>query len=156
METIKIIIKSNAIVKKNGAKTSLFYKDKKSGRLRERDRPVHYYTDVYKDWAKDAIKSCVDFKTTHPELTFPLTDRFNLKCLFYLDRNTVVDLSALYEGVQDVLAGNAGVWKEQIPKSLYQIIEDDSIRFIGSHDGSRVVLDYVSPRTEIYLEEFKL
>ena len=105
--------------------------------------------------ACEAIKACAEFKNKHPEITFPITDKFNLKCLFYIDRDTRLDLSNLYEGVQDVLAGNAGVWKESVPKELYQIIEDDSIRFIGSHDGSRVILDYVNPRTEIYLEPFK-
>ena len=153
---IHITIPSCPMVKKNGAKTSLFMKDKRSGQLRQRPSPVHYYTDAYKQWAKEAIKACADYKNKHTDSIFPSTDRFNLKCIFYLDANRVVDLSALYEGVQDVLAGNAGVWKESVPARLYQIIEDDSIRFIGSHDGSRVVLDYVNPRTEVYLEEFKL
>lgn len=151
---IQIIIKGNPIVKKNTAKTSVMGKDK-NGRLLQRAVPVHWYTDAYKEWARNAIKACAEFKNTHPEMKFPLVDKFNLKCLFYIDRDTRLDLSNLYEGVQDVLAGNAGVWKESVPKELYQIIEDDSIRFIGSHDGSRVILDYVSPRTEIYLTEFK-
>lgn len=151
---IQIIIKGNPIVKKNTAKTSVMGKDK-NGRLLKRTAPIHWYTDVYKAWAREAIKACAEFKNTHTDMKFPLTDKFNLKCLFYIDRDTRLDLSNLYEGVQDVLAGNAGVWKESVPKELYQIIEDDSIRFIGSHDGSRVILDYVNPRTEIYLTEFK-
>lgn len=153
---IQITVPSCPIVKKNTAKMSFMYKDKKSGRLIQRPAPVHYYLEPYKKWAKNAIKACAEFINQHPEMDFPLTGQYNLKCIFYMNVNRVVDLSALYEGPQDVLAGNAGVWKESVPSRLYQIIEDDSTRFIGSHDGSRVVLDYVNPRTEITLTEFKL
>ena len=152
---IQITIKGTPIVKKNTAKTSVIGKDK-YGRLTKRATPVHWYTDAYKLWARNAIKACAEFKNTHQNITFPLTGKYNLKCIFFMDRDTVVDLSALYEGVQDVMAGNAGVWKDSVSKDLYQIIMDDSIRFIGSHDGSRVILDYTNPRTEITLTEFVL
>ena len=144
------------MVKKNSAKTSMFFKDKKSGRLRQRNKPVHYYTTAYLDWAKGAIQACAIYKTKHLEITFPITWQMTFKCLFFLKKNEVVDLSALYEGSQDIFAGNAGGKAINVPSNIYQIIEDDSIRFICSHDGSRVYLDYVNPRTEVYLIPFKL
>ena len=58
------------------------------------------------------------------------------------------------EGVQDVLAGNRGV--NIADKSYYQILEDDSIRYIGSIDGSRVIhLPGEPPRIEITITDFK-
>ena len=79
-------------------------------------------------------------------MTFPITDKVNLKCLFYLKDNRKVDLSGLYEGVQDVLSGNEK-WAN-VPPNLFQILFDDSHRYVGSHDGSRVLLDMLNPRIE--------
>lgn len=152
--TIQITIPSCPIVKKNNEHIS-YWKTDKYGRKTPREFPIKYPTPAYKEWSKQAIKACADYKNTHTEIDFPLQGQYNLKCIFYMDRNTVVDLSNLYEGTQDVLAGSVGIWEKTVPKHLYQIIEDDSVRFIGSHDGSRVVLDYVKPRTEITLTEFK-
>lgn len=148
---IKIVIPSHPMVKKNGAKTSMFYKDKRTGRLVQRKTPIHYYSKAYLDWAKTAVQSCAVFRTKNREMDFPLTGQYHLTCLFFLGKNIKVDLSALYEGVQDVLSGNAAGNSINVPSNIYQIIEDDSNRYIVSHDGSRVYLDYIKPRTEIYL-----
>lgn len=150
---IQITIKGTPIIKKNTSKTSLFTKDK-FGRRIPRETPVHYYTTVYKDWAKNAIQACMVYKTKHPEIKFPIDEKMNLKCLFYMPDNRRVDLSALYEGVQDVLSGNEK-WAN-IDANLYQIIFDDSVRYIGSHDGSRVLMDMINPRIEIFITNYKM
>lgn len=145
-----------AIVKKNSATTSYMYKDKKSGQVKVRQSntgafaPIHYYSKAYKEWAKNAVQACIVYKSKHPEIKFPLNKQYNLKMLFYYNVNRKVDLSALIEGVADVLAGN----EKWLNLSYdWSIIEDDSTRFIQSYDGSRVILEYVNPRTEIFLEE---
>lgn len=150
---LQITIKGVPIVKKGTSKTSLFTKDK-LGRRIPRETPVHYYTSNYKDWAKGAIQACMVYKTKHPEIKFPIDEKMNLKCLFFMPDNRRVDLSALYEGVQDVLSGNEK-WAN-IDANLYQIIFDDSVRYIGSHDGSRVLLDLTNPRIEIFITNYKM
>ena len=151
---IKIIIPGNPIVKKNSEHVSLFYKDK-HGRKIPRDQPIKFPSKAYKEWARIAVQTCATYKTKHTDWDFPIQEQMNMKCIFYFDRNTKVDLSNLYEGVQDVFAGCCKLFKGVHP-AMFQIIEDDNTRFIGSHDGSRVLLDYVKPRMEITLERFKL
>ncbi|MHB8362718.1 MAG: hypothetical protein ACYDBX_03810 [Patescibacteria group bacterium] len=150
---IEIVIPGTAIVKKNTAKTSLYYKDKNGMRI-PRNNPVHYYTSEYKDWAIIAIQACAVFKTKNSKIQFPITEKLNVKCLFYLKDNRAVDLSNLFQGVHDVLAGNAGA--VSVHPNIYQIIYDDSSRFIGSVDGSRILLDMVNPRTVIHLTNYKM
>lgn len=157
---ISIIFPGEIRVKKNSMTISYIYKDK-FGRLKirmtsdGRFTPVTYYTKAYKEWARQAIQACVVYKSKN-KIVYPLTGQYNLKCLFISNENKKVDLSALYEGVQDVLSGNAGVLKDRVSKSVYQIIEDDSVRYIASHDGSRYLyLPVEQPRTEIILTEFR-
>lgn len=148
---VNIVIAGTPIIKKNTSKTSMYMKDK-FGRKIPRDNPVHYYTTEYKDWARNAIQTCMVYKTKHREIQFPITEKMNLKCLFYMPNNRMVDLSNLFAGVHDVLAGNEK-WANVDP-SLYQIIYDDSSRYIGSVDGSRVLLDMVNPRVEIFITNY--
>ena len=149
-EPIHFVIPGDPIVKKNTLKKSVFYRDK-NNILRARVRPITYYSQAYKQWAKEAINSCMILhnKLSAKGYQLPLDGTYILKCIFYMSRNTVVDLSALYEGVQDVLTGNAGVYQNTVASRLYQIIADDSCRFIIGHDGSRVAYDYSNPRTEV-------
>uniref|UniRef100_A0A6H1ZLN5 Uncharacterized protein n=1 Tax=viral metagenome TaxID=1070528 RepID=A0A6H1ZLN5_9ZZZZ len=150
MEPVTIIIPGIVPVKKNTGKVSMYYKDKQ-GRTVPRKHPVYYYSTAYKDWARSAIIACQKFKT-QSKLTFPLTCKMNMQCIFYYPVDRVVDLSALYEAPQDVLCGKAGI--DRVPPEIYQIIQDDNTRFIGSHDGSRLALDPVNPRTVIVLTDF--
>ncbi len=158
---LNLILPGEARVKKNSMTVSYIYKNS-SGQLKIRMNadgrftPVTYYTEAYTEWAREAIQACIVFKSHHPEIKFPLQDKYNLKCLFFSAEDKVVDQSALYEGVQDVLTGKAGVFKDSVPGNLYQIIQDDSIRFIGSHDGSRYIYSPATiPKTEITLTDFK-
>ena len=61
----------------------------------------------------------------------------NVKCLFYMPKRYRVDLVNLLEAIDDIL-------------TFYKIIPDDSFKYIGGHDGSRVLYDKDDPRTEIY------
>jgi hypothetical protein len=156
-QPITLVIPGCPIVKKNTRKTSNYRKDK-NGKLIMLSNPISYYSKAYTEWGKTALVKCVDLRTKllADGWELPITDRINLKCLFFFDADRVVDLSNLYEGVQDLLAGNAGVYEDKVPKQYYQIIMDDSVRFIGGHDGSRFLLDYINPRTEVTIEPFIL
>jgi len=153
MIEIKLTIPGCPIVKKNSSTTSYRVKNKNGG-YNYLDRPIHYYTDAYKDWVRGAVQVLAVYKTHHPEIKFPIQDKMNLKCLFFMKDNRVVDLSALYEGIQDCLAGNEK-WLNVHPQ-LYKIIEDDSCRYIGSHDGSRVLYNPVDPHLEFTLSPYIL
>lgn len=66
----------------------------------------------------------------------------NIKCLFYMPKRYRVDLVNLLESIDDVL-------------THYKIIVDDSSKYVGGHDGSRVLYDKDNPRTEIYIEPLR-
>lgn len=148
---IRITISGQCMIKKNTSKTSMFMKDK-FGRKIPRDNPVHYYTTEYKDWARNAIQTCMIYKTKHPEIVFPITNEVNVKCIFYMQNNKLVDLTNLFAGVHDVLTGNEK-WAN-VPANLYQILFDDNTRYIKSVDGSRVFLDLINPRVEIFITNY--
>lgn len=150
---IKLIIPGVPIVKKNSAKTSLFYKDK-FGRRVTRDNPIHYYTKNYKEWAIIAVQACAIFKSKNAHIEFPITDKMNIRCLFFLPDNRSVDLTNLMQGTHDVLAGKAGA--VVVPSNVYQIIFDDAHRYLGSVDGSRILFDVVNPRTEVFITNYKM
>lgn len=145
---ITIVIPGRPIVKKDTKKFAMFYKDKR-GKIIQRDKPVVYYSEAYKKWAQLAIVRCINTKQQllNEGYELPYEGTCILKCIFYYDKDILVDLSALYEGIQDVLTGHAGALS--VDPALYKIIYDDSNRFIIGHDGSRVAYDYVNPRTEV-------
>lgn len=70
----------------------------------------------------------------------PLSGRYNVRVLYYMDTLRRVDLSNLLEATCDIL-------------THYGIIKDDDSRIVASHDGSRVLLDRENPRAEIYIED---
>jgi len=148
---IHIIIPQQPIVKKNTSKTA-FTQKSKNGTLTMRTKPIHYYTQAYKDWAMNAVKACSDYKNLHTNICFPIDIKMNLKCWFFMGTQGIVDGSALYEGVQDVLCGKAGI---NFPPQVYQIIADDNTRYIGSHDGSRFIYSPTNPHTELWLTPYK-
>lgn len=53
-----------------------------------------------------------------------------------MDTTGKVDLSALYEGIQDVLVE-------------LNVLSDDNYTIVASHDGSGVSVDRTNPRMEI-------
>ena len=65
-----------------------------------------------------------------------------VKCLFYMPTRRRCDLTNLLESIDDIMV-KAG------------LLKDDSYNIIASHDGSRVLYDKQSPRTEVYITEIK-
>lgn len=101
-----------------------------------RTRTGKYYpkkidTPAYKVWHKNAIPQ-INLQKPSFEIDYPI----NLACRFYMDTEGKVDLSALYEGIQDVLVE-------------LDVITDDNYTIVASHDGSGVYVDRESPRMEI-------
>lgn len=66
----------------------------------------------------------------------------NVKCLFYMPTRRRCDLTNLLESIDDIMV-KAG------------LLKDDSYNIIVGHDGSRVLYDKQSPRTEVYITEIK-
>lgn len=66
----------------------------------------------------------------------PISAPVQVSCLFFRRTRRRVDLVNLLEAIDDVL-------------THYGILADDNSRVIVSHDGSRVLYDKASPRTEI-------
>ncbi len=78
---------------------------------------------VLKDQGRELLKAKID-------------EPINLQCRFYLQTAGRVDLSALYEGIQDVLV-EVGC------------LSDDNYKIVCSHDGSGAEKDADRPRIEI-------
>lgn len=72
----------------------------------------------------------------------PISDRVNVKCIYYMKTHRRVDLANLIEATCDILV-KAGV------------LEDDNSRIVAAHDGSRVDYDKATPRAEIWIEEME-
>lgn len=70
----------------------------------------------------------------------PLSGRYNVQVLYYMDTMRRVDLTNLLEATCDIL-------------THYGVLEDDNSRIVASHDGSRVLLDRENPRAEIEIAE---
>ena len=88
-------------------------------------------TKAYATWHSLALSQILKQKPSM-EIDFPV----NLKCLFYMANAGRVDLSALYEGIQDTLVE-------------CQVLTDDNYKIVASHDGSGVFVDRANPRMEI-------
>ena len=69
-----------------------------------------------------------------------ISQRINLKCVYFMQTRRRVDLVNLLEATCDILV-DAGV------------LEDDNSRIVAGHDGSRVDYDKECPRVEIEIEE---
>lgn len=88
-------------------------------------------TKAYAIWHSEALAQILKQKPAM-EIDYPV----NLKCLFYMANAGRVDLSALYEGIQDTLVE-------------CQVLTDDNYKIVASHDGSGVFVDRANPRMEI-------
>ena len=76
-----------------------------------------------------------------PQIEKPIEGPVQITCLFYREKRNRCDLTNLLEAVDDILVH-------------YKIIKDDSWNVIRSHDGSRVLFDKESPRTEIIITPY--
>ena len=94
-------------------------------------RPIILQSDVYKQYEFDC-----GFFLKMPRQ--PIDFKVNIQCVFYRDSARRVDLTNLLEAIDDILV-------------KYKIIKDDNFNIIGGHDGSRVYVDKLNPRTEIII-----
>jgi Holliday junction resolvase RusA-like endonuclease len=114
-------ITGNPIVKKNTQKVVW-----RSG------RPIVVYTPQYRSWWNNAMDELALQKKPAEPIDYPVL----LVCKFFMQSLRVVDLSALYEGIQDTLV-------------KAEILKDDNFNIVVGHDGSRVLLDRENPRIEV-------
>ena len=118
----KCTIPGRPYVKKNGAKV---YGNK------------YVTTKQYRAWEKNAALFINSVASMYPAAQLPFSGKFRLKAVFYFENgSSEPDLSALYEGIQDLL-------------QKLGIIEND--KFIYSHDGSTKVIGTTQPRLEFFL-----
>jgi Holliday junction resolvase RusA-like endonuclease len=103
------------------------------------------YSANFNGWKKDSMmqlgmgsrgKWRKSFEGRPEGIDYPII----LKCHFYVKDNIRRDMSALYEGIQDVLVEA-------------KILKDDNFKIIAGHDGSRVFVDKENPRIELWLQE---
>lgn len=83
-------------------------------------------------------KACAEFIQQMPFNTFDCP--VNVKCLYYMPTHRRVDLVNLQEATLDILV-------------KYKVLADDNCNIVVSMDGSRVLYDKASPRTEIEITE---
>lgn len=128
------------------------YVKKSNQRIQIRGRrPVKVNTKRYNEWREDALRQLEklgfdpQFKikkkmgqSVQAQIDYPV----NLKIIFYKETRGAVDLSALYEGIQDVLV-EVGC------------LEDDNYNIVAGHDGSRVRVDKQNPRMEIEITKME-
>lgn len=118
---MKLIIFGQPYVKKSNQRT-----------FHNGHRIVRVDTPRYKEWHVSAIKQLRMERKPEAPIDYPI----NLKCKFFMRTRGRVDLSALYEGIQDVLVEEG--W-----------LSDDNFNIVASHDGSGVVHEPTEPRMEI-------
>lgn len=114
-------VTGNPIVKKNTQKV-----------IHRGGRSFVVYSAQYRSWLNNAMDELALQKRPDQPIDYPII----LVCKFFMQTLRVVDLSALYEGIQDTLV-------------KMEILEDDNFNIVIGHDGSRVLLDRKNPRTEI-------
>lgn len=97
------------------------------------------YSEQYLRWANEAALAIRQAKLQWSgHNLYPISVPINLRCLFYFkDRQAEPDLSALYEGIQDVLEKEG-------------IIKNDKLIF--GHDGSTKLFGG-APRIEVQISK---
>ena len=124
-----LVIKFRKVVGKNA-----FYKRTSQGFILA-GIPFVSQSDLYKEYENDA-----GYFLRRPK-GGTITDKVNIRYLFYRSNKKRVDASNLLEAADDILV-------------KYHIIEDDSFQYVAGHDGTRVYVDKERPRTEIYIERW--
>ena len=98
--------------------------------------PFISQSDIYKDYAREC-----GYFLKRPQK--PITERVNVRCIFYRQTRRMVDLNNLLAAATDILVDNG-------------VLLDDNFNIIIGHDGSRVFIDNKNPRTEIYIERAEI
>ena len=130
-EILKLTVWGNPYIKKNSQRT-IFHKYLK--------RTIVVYSIKYTTWKRDALKQLglcqngyLKSKISDP-IDYPIIAKFH----FYRSTHHRTDLSANYEGIQDVLVEA-------------KILKDDNSDIVKGHDGSRIFYDKENPRIELWL-----
>ncbi len=123
-KNIKIVISLPPVSKKN-SQDIVF--NSKTG------RPFIVQSKAYRNYEKNA-----GYFITGALRNLQISAPTNVKCLFYMPTRRRVDLTNLLNAIDDVLV-------------KYGVLEDDNCTIIVSHDGSRVLYDKESPRTEVII-----
>lgn len=118
MKTLNIIIPLNPTTKKNSSRIV------KSGAFHKLIPSKQYI---------EYEKKC---KRYLPILNQPISDKINLKCVYYMQTKHKVDLTNLLNATCDMLV-------------KHNVLEDDNSNIVYSHDGSYVDYDKLNPRVEI-------
>ena len=84
----------------------------------------------YKEYEKTTKKFIPDAE---------ISERINVKALYYMPTKRRVDLTNLNEALHDCMV-------------KHKCIQDDNSNIIFGTDGSRVLYDKEFPRTEVYIE----
>ena len=121
-KNLSFMIPINPVTKKNSQKIIT---------NRTTHRPMIIPSPDYTRYEKDC-----GFFVKVPEK--PIEHPVNVKCLFFRDSERRVDLTNLLEAIDDILV-------------KYEVLKDDSFKYIYGHDGSRVYIDRENPRTEVYI-----
>lgn len=72
----------------------------------------------------------------------PISQKVNVKCLYYRNDNRKCDLVNLQNGTLDLLVESG-------------VLKDDNFKIVASMDGSRIYYDKENPRVEIIIETFE-
>ena len=97
-------------------------------------RPMILPSAKYENYEKEAKK----FIRPPDE---PISTPVNVRCIYYMPTNRPCDLTNLMEATHDLLVKT-------------KVIADDNSKVIYAVDGSRVYHDKLTPRTEIFIEEY--
>jgi len=135
----RIVLPGQAPIKKNSMGEMWFRTDKKTNAKIPLKAPIKYYSKAYTSWAKKNVIVLGNWKQQHEEeFSLPLSGAYIITFLFFRRTNERIDLSNLYEGVQDLLTGHAGNFldktttkggvkrKIKFNHDLYKIFDDDN------------------------------
>lgn len=120
---LKFTIFLNPITKKNSQQ--IIYR---TNPITKKQSPMIIPSKVFKQYQKDAGWFLNAKKAPEGVL--------NIKAIYYRETKHGVDITNLHSALHDVL-------------THYGVIEDDSFKFVGGTDGSRIKFDSTNPRTEI-------
>jgi hypothetical protein len=163
MINFKIVLPYEVPVKKNTMK-ELWFTTNKAGIKTARDRPLKFYTKTYTNWIKGIVPLLEKWKIENSDnYDFPLEGEFVVTFLMFRKHKGIVDLSALYEALQDLLIGKIGSSLDRHLKSgtfkfnpdRIKILKDDNCTIIRNHGASNVYYTTGKPYVAIFISTFK-
>lgn len=122
---MKLILYGRPITKKNSGRIVM------AGRY-----PKLLPSKQYEKYEKDCLKQITGLHKKR------LSERYNVKCIYYMPTRHKVDLTNLLNATNDILVAGG-------------VLEDDNCKIVVGHDGSRVYYDKENPRVEIEIKEIK-